>query len=299
MTAIHPPRLKKQVAELVLAYAEPELFQRKLRDLFDFYGDRTRRTGKKSAKPTGLPSVNLPAPVIRQIVMQLTPYAETAPQAVLALARTLWAVPQLEHRQLAAQLLGKIPLDDAQQVLTLITVWCMQNFEDSVLANMSAHGLALIQKEDPALLLDSIQGWMDPPEPIPTDEEEEEEFVPKKDRPSLLPDTPVAALNLQKLALTALLPLVRDPKFENLPRVYTILGPVLQTAPKTLRPYLLDVLKLLAVRSPQEITFILKKHLTDAPTNHTKWLARRAIPSLPEEYQKRLYSLVFTKEEEE
>ncbi|HKJ27033.1 MAG TPA: DNA alkylation repair protein [Anaerolineales bacterium] len=293
MAAIHPPRLKKQVSELVLAYAEPELFQRKLRDLFDFYGDLTRRTSKQSRKPTGLPSMNVPPPVIRQVVMQLTPYAETAPQAVLALARTLWAVPQLEHRQLAAQLVGKIPVDDAQQVLTLVTVWCMQNFEESVLDSMAVHSLTRLQKENPALLLDSIQDWMDPPKPEQS--EDEEDIAERQDRPPLLPGNQIAYLNLQKLALTALPPLVQSPQFENLPRIYSLLDRVLQDAPKTLRPYILDVLRPLAKRAPQEVAYILKQQLSEHPSAHIKWLARRVYTSLPEEFHAGLYPLIFDK----
>jgi hypothetical protein len=73
---------------------------------------------------------------------------------------------------------------------------------------------------------------------------------------------------------------------------------VLLAAPKVLRPYILDVLRPLAVRAPQEMTFILKKQLNENQSAHIRWLARRTYPHLPTEYQDRIYSLIFDKGEE-
>lgn len=290
MPAIHLPRLRTQVGELVLAYAEPELFARKLRDLFNYYGDRTRRVSKRTARATGLPTVNLPQPVIKEIITQLTPYAETAPHAVLTLAQILWASPMLENRLLAAQMLGKLPMDESTNVLILVSTWCRENHEEAVLTSLATHSLATIQKENPSMFLDQVWTWMTP-EP---DEQTQDTTADKKPTPKIS----TAALNLQKLALMSLPPLIQNPKFENLPRIYTILDPVLADAPKVLRPYILDVLRLLAVRTPQETAYLLKKHLTEDPSIHVKWLARRTYTLLPQEFHPRLYPLIFDKGEE-
>ena len=89
MTAIDPPQLRKQVDNLVQHYADPEKFLRDLRDLFNYYGDRTKRVSQHSAKTTALPASYVPQPVLRQIVVGLLPYAENVPHAILVLARSL------------------------------------------------------------------------------------------------------------------------------------------------------------------------------------------------------------------
>ena len=66
MPAIHLPRLRKQVHELTEHISDPKVFLRKLKDLFDYYGDRTLRPSQLAAKPTAIPAANVPNPVLRQ-----------------------------------------------------------------------------------------------------------------------------------------------------------------------------------------------------------------------------------------
>jgi len=289
MPAIHPPRLRQQVSELIQNYADPEKFLRKLRDLFAFYGDQTKRVSPRSMKTTGLPSAHVPKPVLRQVVLQLTPYAETVPHAVLVLARSLWEQPQLEHRELATLLLGKLPLNYSNEVLSLIPKWCRQNHEETILVSLAANSLEKIQKEDPDLMLSHIEAWLYP-------EPDSSEAEPPPSQKS----TPAVELNLHKLAITALVPMANSPSFVNLPKVYNLLKPMLSEAPSTMRPYLLDLLRPLARRSPQEVAYILRTELTQSPSSkHLIWLARRTMDVLPAEHQGNLRSLIFPQQTEE
>ena len=289
MPAIHPPRLRQQVSELIQNYADPEKFLRKLRDLFTFYGDQTKRVSPRSMKTTGLPSAHVPKPVLRQVVLQLTPYAENVPHAVLVLSRSLWDQPQLEHRELATLLLGKLPLNYSNEVLSLIPKWCRQNHEETILVSLATNSLEKIQKEDPDLMLSHIEAWLYP-EPDSSEEE-----LPSSQKP-----TPAAELNLHKLAITALIPMAKSPSFVNLPKVYNLLKPMLSEAPSTMRPYLLDLLRPLARRSPQEVAYILRTELTVSPSSkHLIWLARRTMDMLPAEHQGNLRSLIFPQHTED
>jgi len=282
MPAIHLPRLREQVGKLVQNYADPEKFQRELRELFAFYGDHTKRVRQRSLKTIALPSENVPQPVLRQIILQLTPYAENAPHAVLVLARSLWKFAHLEHRQLAAMLLGKLPLNYSEDVLLLVPKWCQQNHEEKILISLATHSLEKIQKEVPDMLLEKVSTWLYPAPPAAEEGEQ----------PEQKPD-PIARLNLQKLGLSAMLPLVSSQKFVNLPKVYNLLKPMLREATTVLRPYLVDLLRPLARRSPQEVTFILRSELNDSPNKHLVWLARRTLDDLPPEQQARLRVLIF------
>jgi hypothetical protein len=271
MPAIHLPRLKEQVEGLVEHYADPEKFARQLQDLYTYYGDKTRRPSQKAKKTVGLPSENIPGPVLKQIVAQMAPYAETAPHAILNLSRSLWQHHVLEYRLLAALLIGKIPVSHAEETLKLVQNWSAGNQEEQLLAALSTSGLSTLQQKDPDLLLERIEYWLAP----------EDEDLKKSEITSL-----------QKLAVSVLVTFARDTSYENLPRLYALLKPRLKDAPKVLRPFLLEALLPLAARSPQEVAYILRSLLEDSPNQHLKWLVRRTIDTLPPENQERIKPLL-------
>ncbi|MEJ2757286.1 MAG: hypothetical protein P8046_02280 [Anaerolineales bacterium] len=282
MPAIHLPRLRQQVEELIQYYAEPEKFLRELGDLFEYYGDHTRRTTENTQKPITLQQDNVPQPLLPQIVHEQTPYAENAPHAVLVLVRMLWQKAVLEYRQLATQLLGKLPLSYAGDTLTLVQTWTQANHEEVLLDSLSTHSLETLQREDPASLLETIEVWLsDAPD------EEEDQDAPEKKL------TPADKRTQVKLGLLALRPFVRDQGFQNLPRIYALLKPMMRTSPKAMRPYLLDLLRPLARRSPQEVAYILRTELDGEDTVNVAWLARRLLPELPTEHQERLRQRLF------
>jgi len=279
MPAIHLPRLQQQVEGLIEHYADPEKFSRQLRDLFNYYGDKTRRPSLKSKKVIGLPSENVPAPVLRQVVMQLTPYAENTPHAILNLSRSLWNHFVMEYRQLAALLIGKIPISHQEDTFKLVQEWNLQNQEELLLSVLSANSLATIRQEAPETLLTRIETWL---APAPDDESLNKSQI----------------IALQRLGLNALLPFIQDPGFENLPRIYTLIDPLLRESAKALRPDLLDVLLSLASRSPQEVAYMLRALLEEDPSVQITWLARRTLDALPPENQARLKPLVTPRREE-
>lgn len=288
MPAIHLPRLQQQVRGMVQYYAEPEKFLHELQDLFGYYGDHTKRITQHSMKTTALPTEHIPQPVLRQVVLQMIPYAENAPHAVLVLARTLWGRTHLDYRLLATMLLGKLPLNYSGEILQIVPLWCQQNHEESLLISLATHSLEKIQKEAPDLLLNQIENWLYP-QPAQPEEGSTAEHKPD----------PVALLNLQKLGLSALLPLVSSHRFLNLPRVYNLLKPMLREASAVLRPYLLDLLRPMARRSPQEITFILRAELEGSANKHLVWLARRTLDELPPDFQAKLRLLIFPQRAED
>ncbi|MGD2027782.1 MAG: DNA alkylation repair protein [Anaerolineales bacterium] len=288
MPAIHLPRLRQQVEALVPYYASPEKFLRGLRDMFEFYGDHTRRSGEQSEKPTALPVANLPPPVLRQILLQMVPYAENAPHTILVLARTLWKQPVLEYRLLAAQLLGKLPIQESEDVYNLVHGWTVANHEEILLNALATSSLETIQKEDPGGLIERIEGWL-----YPVEAEEEASGDGEGDDLLAVELSPIERRSLTKLGLIALLPYVKDYSYQNLPKIYTLLKPLMRQSEKVLRPYLLDLLRPLARRSPQEIAFILRTELDENRTANIAWLGRRLLSDLPDEHQTRLREILF------
>jgi hypothetical protein len=277
MPAIHLPRLEKQVEALAKNYADAEKFSRQLKVLFTYYGDRTRRPSQKTRKASRLPAEHVPAPVLRQIVTQLTPYAEHTPHAILNLCRGLWPHQVLEFRLLAAQLLGKVAASHAEETLDLVQAWNLGNKEGKLLETLASTSLNTIRHAQPDLLLARIEDWLAP----------DEENLKK-----------AQAASMQKLGIGALVPYVEDPAFENLPHIYRLVKPMLRSISRALRPFLVDLLVPLAERAPQEVAFILRTELELEPSKDLKWLGRRVLPHLGEESQSRLRPLVTRQPEE-
>ncbi|HLO31528.1 MAG TPA: hypothetical protein VK249_20420, partial [Anaerolineales bacterium] len=89
MPAIDLARLKKQTAYLADVFAEPAVFLRELRDVLEFYVNRSLRS--QSVAPSSvLPTYRTPIVVLRQIEKELGPVAEQQPMQALELADALW-----------------------------------------------------------------------------------------------------------------------------------------------------------------------------------------------------------------
>jgi hypothetical protein len=76
--------------------------------------------------------------------------------------------------------------------------------------------------------------------------------------------------------------------FENLPAVYRSLGPALKKADKGLRSSLIEVVRSLAQRSPQETAFFLRQTLSKNKTRTLTQIIRRSLEEFPPEIEKSL-----------
>jgi hypothetical protein len=274
MPAIHLPRLRKQVGELAKYCSEPGVFLDKLKDLFDYYGDRTLRPSQVAAKPIAIQAANVPRPVLRQIVTELTPYANKTPHIIIDLSRELWRFGWFEHRMLACQLVGKLPDDHAEEIILLIESWCQENHEEALLDAMSTRSLTALHAKNTPLLVSKAQEWID---------------RPGDESPQM---TDAVKLSFQKLGLRSLAPLIEDSVYENLPKIYKSLKPILLAPPKILRPDLLNLLRMLGRRSPQETAYYLRNLLHESPTATLQWLVRRSLNTLPEDLQSSLRAAI-------
>ncbi|NJN43947.1 MAG: DNA alkylation repair protein [Anaerolineae bacterium] len=194
MPAINPERLKEETAELAITFADPSKFIHAITTLLDRYADRIRRHGQSGAPAPLLPSYNVATPVMRQIVLTLTPLATTAPHLTLPILDALWEQPMMETRQIAIRLLGTLPGIDPNPILKRLKAWATPKEEESILDELFRLGIGNIHINHPDLLLDIIQDWLNAKEP-----------------------------ETQTLGAKALLPLADNPAFENFPLVYRLL----------------------------------------------------------------------------
>lgn len=259
MPAIQPALLRKQAAELAGHFEDPPAFIRLLHHLLEFYADRSRHPGQTGAPPPMIAAYKVRPPVLRMILHELTPLATGNAQQGLALCDALWEEPYLEPRLLAAMLLGLIPPDPPAQILDRIQVWLKPDLEFTLIEAVMENSFAGLQREQPRSIVRLIQDWLALKDPF-----------------------------YKQLGLRALLPLIENPEFQNMPVFYRLIQPLASSVPSALKPDLLDVLAALARRSPQETGFFLQQTLAMPNSRDTAWLIRQSLSAFPTELQQTL-----------
>jgi hypothetical protein len=259
MPAIHLPRLRRQAAELAEKFENPRAFNQELKDLFEFYSDRTRRPGQTGAPSPWIKVYKVPDPVLRRIYLEIAPLAGAYPEKAFDLVVVLWQEPLFEHRLIACRLLGEIPSSEHQRLLALLEEWVNENEEESLLECIATQSLVRLREENPEVLTAQIEKWLGS-----------------------------QGIKYQKLGLIALLAQLTATEFENLPAVYRLLGMHMPTASKGLRPYLRDLLKPLARRSPLETAFFLRQSLEGSDNPVIPWLIRHSMEFFPKDVQSSL-----------
>jgi len=261
MPAITLARLRQQAALVAGNFDDPAAFGRSLHHLLEFYADRTQRPGQAGKPPPLLDSYRVPPPVLRQILLELTPWAQEQPEDALELCDALWAVEYLEFRLLAASLLGIIPTETPYPILKRVEAWCSTEAEERLIRALLNEGLSRLRKEEPEQVINRVETWL------------EDQDVEK-----------------QKLGLRALVPVLNRREYEDLPLFFRLLGPLVRNIPDKLRHDLLDALNALARRSPKETAYFLRQMAEIPNSPDTAWLIRQCLPEFPPEIQPGLRS---------
>ncbi len=160
MPAIHLPRLRRQASELAEKFSQPKDFVLALKDLLEFYSDRTRRVSRFDAPPPFLLTYKVPDPVLRYIRLELEPYVKTEPGKAFALVDALWDEPVFELHFLAIRLLGVLPSSEHKPLLKRLQNWVEGNQEDALLEAMATHGLARLRVDEPETLIQQVEKWL-------------------------------------------------------------------------------------------------------------------------------------------
>lgn len=233
MSAINLQRLRTQLDLLLPQIGNLIEFLFNLREIYNFYADHTHPV---SEPPTGvftLAAFNTPPVLTREVLLRLAPYSTAEPDLMLELIDLLWQEPEVELRQLAAQLLGKLPPEKFDQVIDRIRAWSESALNPELLPFLHQHASIGIREHSP-------QRWLD-----------------------LLYEWETSADNwLVKLAVQGVIPLIDDENFENLPAIFTFITPLVINPSSEFQFDLLTVIQHLAKRSEVETVYYLKKAIS-------------------------------------
>lgn len=255
MPAIDLARLKTQAALLADQFGDPEGFTRLLHETLDFYTNHTRRASQV-VQHLSLPTYHTPLPVLRQIERDLVPLAEARPLEATTIVNALWKAGSLETRLLAARLLGSIPPGQAALALTHLPDWLVQSTDKGVRQALLTDAFNRLRGENPEAFFYLLQEWLASPRPA-----------------------------LQVWGLQALIPLLQDPRFENLPAVFRILRPAIRAAGPATQLDLQACLAALERVSPTEALAFLLDIIAEDPAPMLLRTLRRILPAFTKETQ--------------
>jgi DNA alkylation repair enzyme len=261
MPAIDLARLKKQTARLADIFDQPNAFLRELREVLEFYVNRTLRS--QSVAPSSvLPTYRTPVVVLRQIETEIGAVAERQPIQALELADALWDEGWLETRLLAAFLLGRIPPQE-ERLLARLTAWTQAVRDPEVRAALLTTSLTRLRKETPDLFLILVKEWLHP-----------------------------ARQRMWSNGIQALVPLISSPDFDNLPPIFEIVEPIIKASPGTLQFDLQELITVLYEASPEETIYFLQQILKESKSPLPAVALRRMSPELPPELQSNLREML-------
>lgn len=248
MPTVQFEQLQEQSETLAGFLDHPVACLRHLDNLLELYAQRNKQKSKAASRSIALRKFEVPQAVLRRITLDLGEAVRDNPRAGLVLLDMLWAKNTFEHRLLAIRLLGKHPKSVLKGVQPRLVNWAEQNREESLLKQLATRATEEMRTQEPSSLLSLSAELLQKHEP-----------------------------RQQAVGLLALKALVDESAVANLPEIFKLLELLLKKPSKSLRPYLLDLYRSLAVQSPGEALFFLKDHLNKTPTEDGRWLARQSL----------------------
>jgi hypothetical protein len=248
MPSVQLDRIRVESQSIAALFLKPERLVRSLDLHFEKYENRAKRQSGKRRSALLLKYYEVPRPVIRELQRELLTQQQDEGAKPLPSIDALWERATREHREIAAYLLGQLPVSNFRNVRARIRTWAQDNQEDVML---DAIGLmATQQMRDLAPL----------------------ELQPLSKR--LLRS---GELNQRAAGLRILKALIDEGSMTDLPAIMDLLVPVYRRPRKNLRPYLLEVLESLIVRSPGEALYFTQQRLSESSDKNTIWLATQGL----------------------
>lgn len=263
MPAVLLSRLKSQIDALAGEFSRPARFQSEVLALFDLYADRVYRPGQVVQASLTLPQYHLPPLVMQQLELYIFPLCQKRPLEALAVIDQLWLNDYAEPRLFAAAMLGQVSLSSSDLVLSRLVAWSQPSETWQILEALFNVGTVRLRHEMPDRWFAVIKDWLE-------------------DRSTAV----------QILGLRALIPMIQDRDIENLPPVFSMVSPLMQSASPTLQPELIQVLQALYQRIPQETVYYLRQMIGTSNNPGTHRMVRKLLPMFEPEARAGLRSIL-------
>lgn len=259
MPAISPARLKKDVAQLIGIVGEPELFDRELEHLMEFYADRTIRPSQTGMPASLLPAYHVPRPVLREIEVNLSRYAAVDADGALRLGHRLWTQGYYEYMLLAVRLFERLPGTHTGAVLRNLKSWAQTTDDEELLEEI----FRIASERDVADLMNFLETLLE----------------------ARLP-----ALNAT--ALVGLTAVARHGAADAIPGVYKLTGLAMQNQALERRAKMVTLVQALAERTPAETAFFMRQQYLVSMRPEIGRLLRHCLTYFPEDIRADLRAML-------
>jgi hypothetical protein len=252
MPAVELSRLHTQIQLAARDYSSAEQFVKQLRGIYELYSDRTFNPLAAGKRPLSADAYNIMPLINHQFEFEFGKLCDDNPLSSLDVIDRLWEETKLEPRQLAAVLLGKIPIEYAEKVIFRLKDWSLPTEDRDLITFLHDRGTIRLRKEAVEQWLVVIHDWLDSKDPYD-----------------------------QVFGLQSLIPLINDSTFNDLPKIYELLSLVIANPGTRLLSPLLKIIESLAERSPVETVHYLKTIIAAPHSNELPRLLRRLLPVFP------------------
>jgi hypothetical protein len=263
MSAVDLTRLRFQIEDLLALFPQPAAFHSGVNALFNRYSNRSLRFGELSQTKPLIPMYHLPGPVMRQMVLELTPLIREEPQAALAIVDELWKDDYFEVKKLAIHILGLTPIDNPQIIRQRIEDWLSPDLDGTLVASIFSVGVRQLQSKFPETWEAIIQSYLYDRSP-----------------------------KMIRIGIQGLEQGVRAANFDNLPVVLRLVSPLIQAPHPDTNRRLEKLIEALIQHSPTETVFFLKQMLSTSDRPETLRLIKACLPSLPDALREDLKSAI-------
>ncbi len=251
MPSIDLIRLRKQIARLGIFLEIPTEFVGEYKSLLEFYHQWSHRQHKEHIPNSFMLSYDLPPQIETEIELGLKPFLQGKAHAIFPLADALREDPHYECSNLAAFIVSQTPAENFEVLKDYLEAWLEDSLDKAVVETIFSKAASPLQKTDQAAYLVFLK--------------------------SLLKSTNKHLANAGLVGLTLFLPAA---KVEDLPKLFNIIGPLIQDR-EVRQENLETLIRELAKKSPAETGYLIRQVLSDTEGRRVETLARSFLQYLP------------------
>lgn len=263
MPAIQIERLNEQIRSILDSKLPADLFLESLQSFMEVHANRAFRPGLEVQHAHPIESYQL-APVIKQqLQLHMIQLTKTNPVLTIEYADLIWHHPYVEMKELAAMIIGALPINYSDAVFERISNWSMSDKEVLVRKILFDKGTTSIRQHNNNEWIEIIKVWLE------------------------------SGNNSRITAgLLAIQVIINDQQFENLPVIFNMIHPLFDIQNEPAMNALLGVVKILGLRSPHETFYMLRSLVLNEPTKRRNRFVRRCFAYLARSQQKELRNLM-------
>ena len=256
MPAIHLERLDQQIKAVFDPELPGSIFLKNFQSFLDIHSNLAYQPSQELQRKSIIPKLHLAPIVMHQIQLRFSTMSKSNPQLAIEYADQLWGLETYETKLFSAIILGNLEMNYLDEITTRFVKWGSQTSDYEVHQILFTHGTKNIKRENENAWLEILQSWIDSNN-----------------------------ANRTITAIFAIRSLIREPSFENFPRIYKMISPILAIDDRKIITTLQQLILDLAEINPNETAHFLSSTLMSSPPALVKLLIRKNLKSFPKQQQ--------------